>query len=287
MKKLIAFTLVAVMALTMLTACGSDDTKDDGASGDTTVFKMGFDAEYPPYTYMDEEGNYTGFDIEMAQAVCKELGWELEMVPVDWDAKDMELSSGAIDCIWSGFTMNGLENKFAWSTPYVDNSQVILTKGNSGIATLADLTGKKVGVQAATSALKLLQGDKADLAATFAELTEFNSYNTAFMELEAGSIDAVAIDIGVAQYQVASRPEGEYVILDEIVDKEVYAIGFRVEDTEMRDQVNEAYLKLVADGTYAELAEKYELTDFICLTAGDKTDETGTGEEDAGEEAAE
>lgn len=279
MKKFITLLLVAVMTLTMFTACGSTtDEGGDAASGDTTVFKMGFDAEYPPYTYMESDGTYTGFDIEMAKAVCEINGWEIEFVPVDWDAKDMELKSGAIDCIWSGFTMTGKEDKFAWTVPYVDNSQVILTKGDSGIKTLADLEGKKVGVQVATSALDLLKGEKADLAATFGELVEFNSYNTAFMELEAGSVDAVAIDIGVAKYQVASREDGAYVILDEIVAKEQYAIGFRTDDTDLRDQVQNAYLKLVADGTYAELAAKYELTDYICIEAGTKENPDGTVE---------
>lgn len=269
MKKFIALLLVAVMTLTMFTACGSTDEGSEPTT-DATVFKMGFDAEYPPYSYMADDGTYTGFDIEMAQAVCKELGWEIELIPIDWDAKDAELNSGAIDCIWSGFTINGREDDYAWSIPYVDNSQVILTKGDSGIAAPADLAGKKVGVQIGTSALELLSegGDCADLAATFGELLTFNSYNTAFVELEAGSVDAVAIDIGVAKYQVASRGEGEYVILDEAIATEEYGVGFRVADTDLRDQVQEAILKLVADGTYAELAEKYELTDFICLQAG-------------------
>ena len=111
------------------------------------TFTVGFDAEYPPYGYMDENGEYTGFDLELAEAVCELEGWELVKKPINWDSKDMELNSGAIDCIWNGFTMNGREEEYTFSTPYVDNSQVIVVAEKSGMKTLEDLQGKSVGVQ--------------------------------------------------------------------------------------------------------------------------------------------
>lgn len=233
-----------------------------------TTFTVGFDAEYPPYGYMDDDGEYTGFDLELAQAVCDLEGWELIKTPIDWDSKDLELESGSIDCIWSGFTINGREDDYAWSYPYVDNSQVIVVSEDSGITCLDDLAGKIVGVQAASAALELLSadGDQADLAATFGTLQEFADYNTAFVELQAGSIDAVAMDIGVAQYQIKEK-EG-YIILDEELNSEQYGVGFRLDDEELRDTVNEALLALVEDGTVAELAEKYELSDMVCLGDG-------------------
>ncbi|MCD7955468.1 MAG: amino acid ABC transporter substrate-binding protein [Lachnospiraceae bacterium] len=248
-----------------------------------TTFTVGFDAEYPPYGYMDDDGEYTGFDLELAQAVCDLLGWELIKTPIDWDSKDLELESGSIDCIWSGFTINGREDNYAWSYPYVDNSQVIVVAEDSGIASLDDLAGKIVGVQAASAALELLSegGDQADLAATFGTLQEFADYNTAFVELQAGSIDAVAMDVGVAQYQIKEK-EG-YIILDEELNSEQYGVGFRLDDEELRDTVNEALLALVEDGTVAELAEKYELSDMVCLGEG-ILDEAGT---EIGTEAAE
>lgn len=231
-----------------------------------TTFTVGFDAEYPPYGYMDENGEYTGFDLEMAQAVCDLQGWELVKTPIDWDSKDMELNSGTIDCIWNGFTINGREDDYTWSVPYVDNSQVIVVAEDSGIENLAGLSGKIVGVQAASAALELLSegGDQADLAATFGTLQQFPEYNSAFVELQAGSIDAVAMDIGVAQYQLKEK-EG-FMILEETLNSEQYGIGFRLEDEELRDTVNEALFELLADGTFDELAAKYELTDMVCLT---------------------
>ena len=259
MKKSVFCALTAaalVASMVAGTACMAEER---------TTFIVGFDAEYPPYGYMDENGEYTGFDLELAQAVCDLQGWELVKTPIDWDSKDLELNSGAIDCIWNGFTMNGREEEYTWSVPYVDNSQVIVVAEDSGIVSLEDLAGKIVGVQADSAALKLLtdDGDQAELGATFGTLQQFKDYNTAFAELQAGSIDASAIDIGVAQYQLKGK-EG-YKILDEALNSEQYAIGFRLGDDELCNTVNESLKTLLEDGTFDELAEKYELTDMVCL----------------------
>ena len=225
---------------------------------------------------MDENGEYTGFDLELAQAVCDLEGWELVKTPIDRDSKDMELNSGSIDCIWNGFTMNGREEDYTWSKPYVDNSQVIVVPESSDVTDLSGLAGKIVGVQAASAALELLSegGDQADLAATFGSLQQFPDYNNAFVELQAGSIDAVAMDIGVAQYQLKQK-EG-YKILDEKLNSEKYAIGFKLGNEELRDTVDDAMDQLVADGTFAKLAEKYELTDMVCLGTDEGETETET-----------
>ena len=288
MKKTLALLLCGVMSMALLAGCGTDgapasNTNDgneasdeanvsDGeegevqASGERTTFTVGFDAEYPPYGYMDDNGEYTGFDLELAQAVCELEGWELIKTPIDWDSKDMELNSGSIDCIWNGFTMNGREDAYTWSDPYCDNSQVIVVAEGSGITTLADLAGKTVGVQAASAALDVLSDEEQqkDLADTFGALQQFPDYNSAFTELMAGSLDAIAIDIGVANYQIESRGEG-YVILTETLNSEQYGIGFKLGNEELRDIVNADIKKLTEDGTVAELAEKYGISELICL----------------------
>ena len=129
------------------TSSSSESASSAEETSERTTFTVGFDAEYPPYGYMDDNGEYTGFDLELAQAVCDMEGWELVKTPINWDSKDMELNSGSIDCIWNGFTMNGREDDYTWSMPYVDNSQVIVVSEDSGINTLEDLAGKTVGVQ--------------------------------------------------------------------------------------------------------------------------------------------
>ncbi len=255
-RRWLVCALAAVMTAGMLTGCGSK-------SNDKT-FTVGFDAEYPPYGYMDDNGDYTGFDLELAQAVCDMEGWTLEKKPIEWNSKDMELESGAIDCIWNGFTMDGREDDYTWSQPYVDNSQVVVVAENSGISSLTDLAGKTVGVQAASAALTLLQEDQAELADTFAGLQEFADYNSAFVELQAGSVDAVAMDVGVANYQIKTRGEG-YTILPEVLNSEKYAVGFKKGNTELCETVDADLTKLAEDGTIAKLAEKYDISDLICI----------------------
>lgn len=255
-RRWLVCALAAVMTAGMLTGCGSK-------SNDKT-FTVGFDAEYPPYGYMDDNGDYTGFDLELAQAVCDMEGWTLEKKPIEWNSKDMELESGAIDCIWNGFTMNGREDDYTWSQAYVDNSQVVVVAENSGISSLTDLAGKTVGVQAASAALTLLQEDQAELADTFAGLQEFADYNSAFVELQAGSVDAVAMDVGVANYQIKTRGEG-YTILPEVLNSEKYAVGFKKGNTELCETVDADLTKLAEDGTIAKLAEKYDISDLICI----------------------
>ncbi len=259
MVKKIACTLLAT-GLIATTLAGCEKKKD--------TFTVGFDAEYPPYGYMDENGEYTGFDLELAEEVCKLKGWELVKQPIAWENKDNELNSGSIDCIWNGFTINGREDEYQWSVPYVDNSQVIVVAADSGITSFADLEGKIVGVQAASAALSVLQdeeGQKA-LADTFSKLQEFSDYNTAFLELEAGSVNAIAMDIGVAQYQIDSREAGKFIILDEHLNAEQYGIGFKKGNTELCAEVEDALKTLKENGKFDELAEKYGLSDMTCLT---------------------
>ena len=186
--------------------------------------------------------------------------------------------------------MNGREDDYTFSVPYVDNSQVIVVADNSGIEKLTDLAGKTVGVQAASAALDLLQseeeGGQKELADTFGALNEFADYNTAFTELQAGALDALAIDVGVAKYQLNSRGEG-FKILDETLNTEQYAIGFKKGNDELCDIVNADLQKLADDGTVAELAEKYEIADMVTLKASDDADAKEDTEEASDDAAAE
>lgn len=279
-KKFMSMLLVAAVVATALVGCSgktdapatSDNNtsteKKEDTSADRDTFTVGFDAEYPPYGYLDESGEYVGFDLECAQLVCDALGWKLEKKPVSWDAKDMELDSKGIDCIWNGFSITPDRlDKYTWSSPYVDNTQVMVVKADSGIKTLKDLAGKKVVVQAASAALEALNGDDCkEMKDSFASLTENPDYNTAFLNLDAGAAEAIAVDIGVANYQLEQREKGKYIILEEAFYTEQYGIGFRVGDVALKDAVEAELLKLVESGKYEELAKKYGIDPaMLCL----------------------
>ena len=264
MKKTLAMLLTVAMLAALLAGCGSSSTD---TAAESRVFKHGFDLDFPPYSFINDDGEYSGFDVELAQAVCEYYGWEYEAVPVNWDAKDAELNAGSCDCIWSGFTINGREDDYLWSNVYSDNTQMIMVHKDSGIETLADLAGRIVGVQSSTSADEMLndeEGDAAELRATFADLKTYETYTIAFNDLKAGAIDAIAIDVTSGNFLMSG--ETDYVFLDEALGSEQYAIGFRKDDTELCDLVNAALDALVEDGTYETIGQKYpEIYDFLCL----------------------
>ena len=176
----------------------------EGSGDSSFTFKHGFDLDYPPYSYRKDDGSVGGFDVELCQAVCEYLGWGYEAVPFNWDAKDMELGAGSCDCIWSGFTKEGREDDYTWGITYSNNTQGILVAADSDIKTLADLSGKIVGVQTATSAYDMLEDSQKDLADTFAELRVYETYTIAYNDLKAGAIDAIAIDMTAGSFLIAS-----------------------------------------------------------------------------------
>ena len=269
----------------------ADDEVQEETTADDNTFVVGFDAEFPPYGYKNDDGEYVGFDLDLAQEVCDRNGWILKKQPIEWNSKDMELNSGSISCIWNGFTMNGREDAYTWTTPYVDNSQVVVVRKDSGITQLTDLSGKVVAVQADSSALAALTGEDASeenkaLAETFKELQQVGDYNSAFMNLESGAVNAICMDIGVANYEIESRGD-KFMMLEERLSSEEYGIGFKKGNTELRDKVQATLLDMLADGTFEEIAEKWGLEESICLSPDDQvqdgnvaataTDSTSTG----------
>ena len=268
MKKLIALMLAMVMALSLV-ACGKtaendnsandNNTNTDGDATATRTFVMGIDAEYPPFSYLGEDGQYTGFDVEVCKAVCDLLGWDLQVFGVNWDQKLVQLDAKECDCVWSGMTIldSMKEAGYVISAPYYDNTQVIMVKEGSDIKSSADLAGKVVAVQLGTSGEALLAdgGDLADLAATFADLTTCDSFLKCFTELGGGAVDAVIVDKPVA-VSYAESNKG-FTVLDEGLGAEQYGIAFRAGDEELCATVEDAVAQLVANGTYAEIAAKY------------------------------
>lgn len=253
MKKIIALILAMMMVFALCACGGGEDAKDD----DQVTFVMGIDPEYPPFSYLNDDGEYAGFDVEVCQAACDLLGWKLEVFAVNWDQKLVQLDSEECDCVWSGMTIldSMTEAGYVISAPYYDNTQVILVKEGSDIKSSADLAGKTVAVQLGTSGEALLQGDLADLAATFGSLTTCDSFLKCFTELDGNAVDAVFVDKPVAEAYVAEH-EG-FTVIDESLGAEQYGIAFRSGDAELCKTIEDAVAQLVENGTYAEIAANY------------------------------
>lgn len=282
MKKILTIALTLCLLVTALAGCGSsapaapdptaapteapaEATAEPAAEGGKLI--VGFDAEFPPFGYIAEDGSYDGFDLALAHEVCARLGWEYEAVAIDWASKDAELKAGNINCIWNGFTCTGREEEYTWSDAYIDNSIVAIVRADSGIESLADLAGKTVMVQSASSGLDALTANE-ELTASFGELVQLPDYNTGFLELRQGTVDAVVVDVGVGNYQIANT-EGDYLILSEPVSVEQYAVGFYLGNEALCDAVNEQLLAMAEDGTMMSIAEKYVdkglSLDSLCL----------------------
>jgi len=283
-KRLAGIALATVMALS-LAGCGgsnggattaADTTAADTSAEDTTAadtsaeavsteaaqaesaggtLVVGFDQDFPPMGFLGDDGEFTGFDLELAQEVAKRLGLEYKPQPIAWDSKDMELESGNIDCIWNGFTMTGREDNYTWTEAYMANTQVFVVGKDSGIASQADLAGKVVECQVDSSAEAALK-EVPDLTATFKELLTTADYNTAFMDLEQGAVDAIAMDVIVAGYQIQQR-NADFVILEDTLSAEEYGVGFKKGNTELRDKVQATLEEMAADGTLKSISEKW------------------------------
>ena len=281
-KRFVSAALAAVMALSM-TACGSSNSAAETTAADTEAAEsqaeettaeeakttdggtliVGFDQDFPPMGFVGDDGEYTGFDLELAQEVAKRLGLEYKAQPIAWDSKDMELESGNIDCIWNGFTMTGREDDYTWTEPYMANQQVFVVANDSDINSKADLAGKIVEVQADSSAEAALK-EAPELTATFKELLTTADYNTAFMDLEQGAVDAIAMDVIVAGYQIQQR-NADFKILDDSLSEEEYGVGFKKGNTELRDKVQSTLEEMAEDGTLQEVSEKWFSKDVTTI----------------------
>ena len=281
-KRFVSAALAAVMALSM-TACGSSNSAAETTAADTEAAEsqaeettaeeakttdggtliVGFDQDFPPMGFVGDDGEYTGFDLELAQEVAKRLGLEYKAQPIAWDSKDMELESGNIDCIWNGFTMTGREDDYTWTEPYMANQQVFVVANDSDISSQADLAGKIVEVQADSSAEAALK-EAPELTATFKELLTTADYNSAFMDLEQGAVDAIAMDVIVAGYQIQQR-NADFKILDDSLSEEEYGVGFKKGNTELRDKVQSTLEEMAEDGTLQEVSEKWFSKDVTTI----------------------
>ena len=281
-KRFVSAALAAVMALSM-TACGSSNSAAETTAADTEAAEsqaeettaeeakttdggtliVGFDQDFPPMGFVGDDGEYTGFDLELAQEVAKRLGLEYKAQPIAWDSKDMELESGNIDCIWNGFTMTGREDDYTWTEPYMANQQVFVVANDSDINSQADLAGKIVEVQADSTAEAALK-EAPELTATFKELLTTADYNTAFMDLEQGTVDAIAMDVIVAGYQIQQR-NADFKILDDSLSEEEYGVGFKKGNTELRDKVQSTLEEMAEDGTLQEVSEKWFSKDVTTI----------------------
>lgn len=257
------FSKIAMVACCAAFLFGCNEQKNDNAAqADESLnkvkaagtFVLGLDDSFPPMGFRDKDNNIVGFDIDLAAEVCARLGVTLKTQPISWDAKEQELNTGKIDCIWNGMSVDPARAAaMNLSDPYLQNRMIFTVKDKS-LSKLEALKGKKIAVQNGSTAQKLLDASDAGKAAK--EIVPFDDNQTALMDLDKGGVDAVFLDEIVAKYWIASNAK-DFVVLEEGLSDEVYAIGFRKKDQALRDAVNETIKAMQADGKFAEIQAKW------------------------------
>ena len=223
------------------------------------TFILGFDETFAPMGFKDKDGNYVGFDIDLATEVSSRLGLDAPtLMPINWDSKVMELNAGNIDLIWNGLTITEERKKeMLFSDPYMDNRQIIVVRAESDIQSKADLAGKIVAAQADSSALKAIQAEP-EVKDSFGDLVESPDYVVALLELKQGSVDAVVVDETMGSYYISQDENpAAFRILDDNFGEEQYGIGFRLGDVALKDAIQGALNDMVEDGTFATISKKW------------------------------
>ena len=265
MNKRIIFISALVITTFLMISCVSAEglfdffaNDDANVKNDEKTLIVGFNSQFPPFGCQDDNGNYTGFDLDLAKEVCKRNNWTFVPQPIiDWNSKQMELEGGEIDCLWSEFTINGREDDYTWSEPYFNNTKVVIVKENSSISSISDLKGKTIEIQQGSSFLNVLKNNKT-LDDMLGEVNEVDGYDTALMDLESGVCDAVICDSGLGYFKVVEEFNGaDFKVLDESISSEQYGIGFKKGNTELRDQVQKTLDEMFEDGTVDEIAQNY------------------------------
>lgn len=274
MKKRILSICMAAMMVLGMAACGNSSQpevqapEEEQATAEENTLNydkivVGLDDTFAPLGFRDEEGNLVGVDVELMEATGEIMGIPFELQPIDWSMKETELANKNIDMIWNGYTITEeRKEKVAFSQPYLNNRQVVVTMADSDINTLADLTDKTVAAQAESSAIDAINA-KPEIAQTFKSLGEFETNDQCLMDLEAGRTDAVVADEVIIRYYVSKKGEEKYKILEEDFGKEEYGIGVRKEDTQLLEALNVALDTLKENGTTKEISEKWFGSDII------------------------
>jgi polar amino acid transport system substrate-binding protein len=266
-KRIISAVLISLMVLS-LAACQKSSGEDNSLKyiQDNGKLILGLDDTFAPMGFTDDSGEIIGFDIDLAKAVCEKLGVELVLQPVEWESKEQELTTKNIDCIWNGLSLTPeREKNMTMSKPYMTNDISLVVVGDSPIAILADMAGKRLAVQGGSSAEEALNddGNKA-FRESLGQINPFDKYDTALMDMETGNSDAVLMDTVMANYMITGL-EKNYKVLKESLLPDEYAIGFRKGELALCEAVEKALSELKADGTVAEISTKWFGADITTI----------------------
>ena len=259
MKKIF---LLLMMAVLLVTGCSGE--KNSAPLNNQKII-IGVDDEFPPICFHDDKNNLTGFDVDLAKEVAKRMCVELEFKPISWDKKREELTSGKIDIIWNGLDITPERKEYMiFTRPYMDDRQILLVRENNdqNINSEGDLEGKVVGVQAGSTADEYLNQDE-NLKSSLKECKTYEKFTELTDALKNGEIGVIICDELVGRYETTQYPDQFEIVDIRIGNVAEMAVGFRKDDTELRDKVQDVFDEMIKDGTAKEISEKWFNADLI------------------------
>lgn len=266
MKKFLTVLAVLTAACAFFVSCGKEKKADNSLEDlkGRGVFVLGLDDSFPPLGFRDDKNEIVGYDIDLAKEVAKRLGVEFKAQSINWDTKELELNTGNIDCIWNGLTITD-ERKAAMSVtkPYLDNAQVVVVRNDSKFNSLADLKGASIALQSGSSAEDAVDAHP-DFKDSLAEIVPYEQNLLALMDLNIKGVDAVVMDVVVAEYTIKTSGF-PFHTLSENLASEKYGIAFRKDDVLLTNEVQKILEEMAADGTVAQIAEKWFGTDISVI----------------------
>mgnify|MGYP000903721351 FL=1 len=253
---------MAVMSLAGCTQLASNPTVDNWDKyQQQKSITVGFDNTFVPMGFEEKNGNYAGFDIELAQYVSKKLGITVHFQPIDWDMKETELQNGTIDAIWNGYSATDeRREKVAFTIPYMQNTQILVVKKTSGIHSVEDMTGKVLGAQNGSSGMLDFEEHPEVLKNRVkgGEADQYQSVNEAIIDLKNDRIDALLIDRVYADYYLTTEGiADEYDTIPSGFESESFAVGVRPADRKLLEALNQAFKELYQEGIFQQISQKW------------------------------
>ena len=260
-KKAVALGIVAVGAVSLFTGCGNSTNNSNSSSKPNKII-AGLDDTFAPMGYRDDNGQIIGFDVDMARAIGKEIGVEIEFKPIDWGSKETELSSGRIDCIWNGLSMTPeRKEKMDFTNPYMNNDQVYVVLNDSSYQSAEDLKGKNVCGQEGSTGEAAMNANE-ELKNSFAQFKTYPEFTSCYMDLDAGRMDAVVVDSVMADYYMTKVPN-KYRVLPGNVAREQLGVAVKKGNEELVKLLNDGMKKVIDSGEASQISNKWFKRDAI------------------------
>ncbi|SFE42913.1 amino acid ABC transporter substrate-binding protein [Peptostreptococcus sp. D1] len=256
--KKLSLVALGLVLISGLGACSKKEEAKTTEKTDNTVI-VGLDNTFVPMGFLDENNELVGFDIDLAKEAFKRAGYTPKFENIEWSMKEQTLNNKNVDCLWNGYSITEQrKEKVAYSKPYFDNRQIVVTMSTDSFKKISDLKDQPVGTQAGSTGLDAIESNKEfQNMIKGKQASTYDTYDKALRDLEVGRVKAIVGDEVLLKYYIKQRGEDKYTVLEGDLGSEQYGVGFRKDDNELREKVDKALDEMKADGTFDKIRSKW------------------------------